>query len=76
MDQAAPSPSPPSTPMPQPMPPPPREAWGSSAAAESAAVESAASEEDEEKYIAELHRLRAQQKAAEAQRMGCATGTA
>ena len=51
-----------------PKPPPPREAWGSSAAAESAA--SAASEEDEEEYIAELHRLRAQQKAAEAQRTG------
>lgn len=69
MDQAAPPPLPPSTPM---LPPPAREAWGSSPAA----AESAASDEDEQAYIAELHRLRAQQKAAEAQRTGRAAATA
>ena len=54
------------------LPPPAREAWGSSPAA----AESAASDEDEQAYIAELHRLRAQQKAAEAQRTGRAAATA
>ena len=54
------------------LPPQPREAWGSSAVA----AESAASDEDEQAYIAELHRLRAQQKAAEARRTGRATATA